>query len=322
MNSESNSIIAIILILAGGFLAFIFLGNGDEPATVTTNESNSVQVNPNAIPPRETKTNEVKSEEAKVQPKPTEPEQVKSGYTGRSISDLIIVTTPVPLQKIASPLIIEGKARGFWFFEGDFPVTLSDSEGKIIARGQANAKTEWMTEEFVQFSSKLKFTPDFGKSGTLIIRNNNPSDLVANNREFRIPVVFSEPNTIAVKVFFSNIKLDSNFSGNSAFTCQRVIPKTQSVARAAVEELLKGPTEQEKAAGFLTSINTGVKIQKLSIVDGIARVDFDKQLEFQVGGSARVGAIRAEITQTLKQFSTVKEVIISIDGRTEDILQP
>jgi len=35
-----------------------------------------------------------------------------------------------------------------------------------------------------------------------------------------------------------------------------------------------------------------------------------------------VAAIRAQIRETLKQFPTVDEVIISIDGRTEDILQP
>ena len=54
----------------------------------------------------------------------------------------------------------------------------------------------------------------------------------------------------------------------------------------------------------------------------MAYVDFDEQLEFQVGGSCRVSAIRAQIIQTIKQFSTVKDVIISINGRTEDILQP
>ncbi|PIP22172.1 MAG: hypothetical protein COX38_02115, partial [Candidatus Nealsonbacteria bacterium CG23_combo_of_CG06-09_8_20_14_all_39_25] len=48
----------------------------------------------------------------------------------------------------------------------------------------------------------------------------------------------------------------------------------------------------------------------------------DEQLEFQVGGSCKVSAIRAQITQTLKQFPTVDEVVISINGRTEDILQP
>ena len=125
-----------------------------------------------------------------------------------------------------------------------------------------------------------------------------------------------------VKVFFNNDRMDPEFSCNKVFPVEREILKTQAVARAALTELLKGPTEAEKAQGFFTSINPGVKIQELTIENGVARVDFDSQLEFQVGGSCRVSAIRAEITQTLKQFPTVNSVIISIDGRTEDILQP
>lgn len=125
-----------------------------------------------------------------------------------------------------------------------------------------------------------------------------------------------------IKVYFNNSRLDPEVSCNKVFPVERKITKTQSVARAAIEELLKGPAENEKAEGFFTSINQGVKIQKLSIKDGVASIDFDGQLEFQVGGSCRVSAIRHEITETLKQFSPVQEVIISIDGRTEDILQP
>ncbi|MFH1582463.1 MAG: GerMN domain-containing protein, partial [bacterium] len=66
----------------------------------------------------------------------------------------------------------------------------------------------------------------------------------------------------------------------------------------------------------------GVEINSLSIINGVARADFNEQLEYQAGGSCRVGAIRAQITETLKQFPTVNEVIISINGRIEDILQP
>lgn len=325
MNTESTAITALVLILILGFLAFVFLGKGNEPTTVTSDQTSPGQTTPGTITLSGTKTNEIEPEPEDMKPELIEQDnqnEVKSGFTNRTIEDLIVVTTPVPYQEITSPLIIEGKARGFWFFEGDFPVTLSDSKNEIIARGYAKAMSDWMTEDFVQFSTELKFTPDYGKGGFLIIRNNNPSDLVENNRELRIPIVFSEPNNIVVKVFFSNIKLDPDFSSGRAFAAQRVIPQTQAVARAAMEELLKGPTEREKEAGFFTSINKGVKIQRLSIINGVARVDFDEQMEKEVGGSARVAAIRAEITQTLKQFSTVKEVIISIDGRTEDILQP
>ena len=199
---------------------------------------------------------------------------------------------------------------------------LADSRNNIIARGLATAKSDWMTKDFVPFSAKLEFTPDYAKSGTLIVHNNNPSNNTENNREKRIPVFFAQKETILVQVYFVNTKLDPNFMGEKVFPVQRSILKTQAVARAALEELLKGPTQQEQGAGYSTSINSGVKIQKLSIVDGTARVDFNSQLEFQVGGSARVGTIRAQITQTLKQFSAVKDVIISINGRTEDILQP
>lgn len=130
--------------------------------------------------------------------------------------------------------------------------------------------------------------------------------------------------TMVVKAYFSNVGLDPNkeFECQNVFAVERTIPKTESVALASVTELLKGPTVAEKAQGYTTNINPGVKVQKLTIEDGVAKVDFDKQLEHQVGGSCRVTAIVAQITQTLKQFPTVKDVVISIDGRTEDILQP
>ncbi len=304
MNTESTAIVALILVLILGFLAFVFIGHlKEQPET-----------SPGTSTPELSAPNEVK------------PAQVKSAFENRPLDDLIQVTSPLPNQEITSPLVIEGKARGFWFFEASFPLMLADSRNSIIAKGIAAAKSDWMTEDFVPFSAKLEFTPDYGKSGTLILRNDNPSELVENNREKRIPLLFAEKETVAetmtVKVFFTNTELDPGFMGEKVFPARRTIPKTQAVARAALDELLKGPTEQEKASGFYTSINPGVKIQKLSIANGVAKIDFNNQLEFQVAGSARVGAIRAQITQTLEQFSTVKDVIISIDGRTEDILQP
>lgn len=135
-------------------------------------------------------------------------------------------------------------------------------------------------------------------------------------------VIVESPETVKVKAFFNNGNLDPEFTCIKVFPVEREIPKTLAVARASLEELLKGPTEEEKSKGFSTNINPGVKIQKLTIENGTAKVDFDAQIEFQVGGSCRVGAISHQIMETLKQFPTVSEVIISVDGRTEDILQP
>ena len=178
-------------------------------------------------------------------------------------------------------------------------------------------------------SATLPFAVPSASKGKLILEKDNPSGLPEHADELIIPVYFKEaPETsqkfMTVKIFLS----DSRFAGEPYFDCSRTIaverqvPQALAVARTAVEALLRGATEEEINQGFVSSINSGARIQSLIIENGVAKVDFDEQLEFQVGGSCRVAAIRAQITQTLKQFPTVNSVIISIDGRTEDILQP
>jgi spore germination protein GerM len=135
-------------------------------------------------------------------------------------------------------------------------------------------------------------------------------------------IIGNEQEKINIKVFFNNSKMDPEFTCVKVFSVMRQVDKTEAVARAALEELLKGPSDNEKVQGFLTTINEGVEIQKLIIEKGVAKVDFNNRLEEQVGGACRVGAIAAEITETLRQFPVIKKVIISIDGRIEDILQP
>ncbi|OHA63960.1 MAG: hypothetical protein A2667_01325, partial [Candidatus Wildermuthbacteria bacterium RIFCSPHIGHO2_01_FULL_47_27] len=169
-------------------------------------------------------------------------------------------------------------------------------------------------------SGVLKFNPisPRPKSVTLILRGIGG---IAERRFTWMPEKTPQ-EMMMVSGFFNNDKMDPEFSCNKVFAVERIIPKTQAMARAALEELFKGPTEEEKAQGFLTSMPPGVQIQRLSIENGTAKADFNDALEYQVGGSCRVSAIRAQITETLKQFPTVQQVVISIDGRTEDILQP
>ena len=136
--------------------------------------------------------------------------------------------------------------------------------------------------------------------------------------EFRNEMILEEElETISVTLYFGRIGGEENI-----FPLERKIIKTEGIARAVMEELLKGPTVEEEGMGYFTSINPGVIVQKIEIIDGVAKIDLSKELEEGVGGSARVGVIRLQIEETLKQFETVNEVIISIDDRTEDILQP
>ena len=138
-----------------------------------------------------------------------------------------------------------------------------------------------------------------------------------------IPLKFKKVDSLTIKVFFGNVNEDSQvINCDEVYPTKRRVPKTSQVAQAALTELLKGPTISETKQGFFTSINPNVKIQSLVLKDGVIKAEFDEQLEYQVGGSCRVRMIVTQITETLKQFPTVDDVIISINGRTEDILQP
>lgn len=126
-----------------------------------------------------------------------------------------------------------------------------------------------------------------------------------------------------IKVFFGNSHVDPQvLDCQRLFAVARQVPVVEEKTRAALEQLLAGPLVEEKAAGYYSSINYGVKINSLTVNNGVARVDFDGQMEQAVGGSCRVAAIRSQITQTLTQFPEIKSVVISVDGRVEDALQP
>ncbi|HRH93640.1 MAG TPA: Gmad2 immunoglobulin-like domain-containing protein [Candidatus Peribacteria bacterium] len=86
-------------------------------------------------------------------------------------------------------MVITGEARGNWYFEASFPVNLVDDKGVLLAAVPAQAQGEWMTDDFAPFSAKLVFTTA-AKSGTLILKNDNPSGLPENDKSIEIPVLF------------------------------------------------------------------------------------------------------------------------------------
>ena len=118
---------------------------------------------------------------------------------------------------------------------------------------------------------------------------------------------------------------------------QRRVPRTVRIGTAALEELLWGPTPPN-LAGFETALPTPqqvlaipgrqpdwgprVTLRQLTIVDGVATADFSQEMRAYGGGSARVMLIYRQIEQTLKQFATVREVVIAIEGETEAVLEP
>ena len=122
----------------------------------------------------------------------TVPPSPTSTTNGVSTSTLeIVVAEPQPNQKVKSPIVLSGEARGTWYFEASFPVILQDSSGKVLAQVPAQAQSDWMTTSFVPFSAKLSFIkPVYATSGVLIFKNDNPSGDPSRDKEVRVPVRF------------------------------------------------------------------------------------------------------------------------------------
>lgn len=114
----------------------------------------------------------------------------------------------------------------------------------------------------------------------------------------------------------------TNDDCNTVTLYPREIIKTPQFVYMSIAELLKGPTSDEKNKGATTQIPVGVKINSFRQVGSTAYVDFDQTLQQGIIGSCRVQAIRSQITSTLKQFFGLTNVLISIDGKTDNILQP
>jgi hypothetical protein len=98
----------------------------------------------------------------------------------------------------------------------------------------------------------------------------------------------------------------------------REIPGTKSVATAAVNALLAGPTTAEAGRSISTSVPDGSQLLGLSIASGVATVDLSAEFE-SGGGSASVLTRLGQMVYTLTQFPTVKSVVFQIEGETKTV---
>lgn len=232
----------------------------------------------------------------------------------------IIITEPQENDLVTSPVTIRGQAKGSWFFEAVFPIQIVDGSDNQIGFGTARAADDWQTDEFVDFTAQITFDNKESKTGYLVLHNDNPSGLEKFAKEYRIPVRFSSAEKSEVKIYLGKIYGQQSDCG-TVYSVNRTIDKTTAIATATINQLITGPTSEEKEKGYTTGINSLTQLNSLNIENGVARADFSKELN-DVAGSCTVQMIRAQIENTLKQFTTIEEVIISVDGKTEGILQP
>lgn len=250
---------------------------------------------------------------------PVLPDQNATSTLPNNYSNLIQVESPKPNQIIQSHFTVIGQAKGNWFFEGSFPITLFDLSGNAIARTVATAQGEWMTADFVPFSAVLNFEISTSTMNAILaLHNDNPSGLPENDKEIRIPVILQNLNISQrfIDLYYYNPNLDKDISGNilcsnkGLVAVERQIPITQTPIQDAINLLLKGQvTSQEKAQGITTEYPLpGLALQAASLNNGVLTLTFEDKNNKTIGGSCRVGILWFQIEATAKQFSGVNEV--------------
>jgi len=105
-------------------------------------------------------------------------------------ADLIMSESPRPGEVVTSPLIIEGQARGNWYFEANFSITVEDENGKVLATTVATALDNWMTSDFVPFTATATFDKPATKKGRIILHKANASDLEDKEDSLIVPIYF------------------------------------------------------------------------------------------------------------------------------------
>jgi Sporulation and spore germination len=119
-----------------------------------------------------------------------------------------------------------------------------------------------------------------------------------------------------VRVYFPR---DGNPNPRDPFNLQFVVREVSAAApaRPALEALLAGPTVEEQRRRLRALDARGLNIGTLNIRDGTAHVDFVSRGSKRWAGDLSPGEFRRAVERTLKQFSTVRAVVVSVNGQTD-----
>lgn len=108
--------------------------------------------------------------------------------------DNIKVTTPSvsASSSVQQVFSVAGEARGNWYFEASFPITVYAEDGSVLLQTFATADGEWMTIEFVPFNVELNLG-DYTGAATVVLNRDNPSGLPENDASVSFDVSVEAP---------------------------------------------------------------------------------------------------------------------------------
>ena len=197
----------------------------------------------------------------------------------------------------ANPVVVTGRARTF---ENNVVVRIRDARGNLLKETFTTSQGEMGNHN--PYRAEVWLTRDPGSRLTVEALEYSAKDGAERS-------VARKETPFDVEVIEISLRLP-NADCTGLMTAKRRVPKSVAMARLLVESVISHPVFPKGSA-----------VRSVILRDGVLIVDFNERLQ-NVGGSCAVQAIRASVTETLMQLSTVKRVVITAGGSEKLALQP
>ena len=241
-----------------------------------------------------------------------------------SVTPNIVVTEPAALAEITSPVRLRGRSTAF---EANVSVVIrQDGSARPVGEGYV---TGGSMGEMGPFDSTLPYAAPSADAGVLILFTQSMED----GRTWEatvLRVAFGDASScgglpappmpgadeMALEVFYSCGDAHAGVTGVT-----RVVPRTTAVLRVSLEQLLAGPTDAERSAGFSSwfSGDTAGMLRGVNLTDGHAVVDFDDLRPVIPNASASAGSqmLLEQLDATVFQHDQVRTVEYRLEGDCE-----
>ncbi len=224
------------------------------------------------------------------------------------------IASPTAGATVTSPLVVFGFAKTV---TGTVTWRVRDFSGVIKASGRAPVQGD--ANVFAPFRLDI-FLPKLG-TADFSLEVAVPDMRGTDTAVASVPLKLLEKDGISLTVLFPNATLGARANCSVVFPTTRVLAKTSAYARAAALELLKGPTDAERASGFNTWLPANTALRSISVNEDTVTVDFSKEIN-QAAAGCRTDGIKAQIAQTFLQVPGIRNVVVNVEGQPSARFQP
>ncbi len=117
--------------------------------------------------------------------------------------------------------------------------------------------------------------------------------------------------SIDIKVYF--LKLDEKTEELYLSPVRRKV-SDKNIITLSLENLIAGPSAYEKAAGYLSAVPPGLKVNKAAVKGRSAVIDFSSVIEEDAPGQILIKRLQ-QIVYTATEFDGIDNIIITINGK-------